>query len=420
MRNPDSFPSQGEAPSDSGPLSGFPAQSGEASNRRVYEFFPHGESGYGKIISKAPGSDLSVDTHFDTIEPSYLPEGPGTPEQQTPNKQGTHYDFNSLLTCGLKQAATYRDSNLQSDWSNDLSCASEPPLQELVFHSNIREAASALLTQSYQGSENWPLYLTQHNPSHHHVNPRFQSRNALTTSGHELRPEAPRGPEDQLWEEGYQGMKAPHEDVLRREEQEPELRDWVVGGKLPSFEGERQKQLSFHPESEGVAVHVVLDDQNRIEPYPLEEEIFDKSDDEMGLEDHDRDAQADSGKTQHDHLKDNDLGIFVALQVSQDMQDQRLRTYRSYLESPNVLTTYQPSARTSPLNDSTAARIFYHFVHVTGPSISLYERHPANPSLMFQGRPVPRSQQHIWACKRTSIYANVFANVLKILCLHWP
>ncbi|KAI0387578.1 hypothetical protein F5Y04DRAFT_7692 [Hypomontagnella monticulosa] len=60
------------------------------------------------------------------------------------------------------------------------------------------------------------------------------------------------------------------------------------------------------------------------------------------------------------------------------------------------LATYEPSPANSPLNDKQIAAVFWHFVNVTGPSISLYERHPLDPSTIFQGQPIPKERQHIW------------------------
>jgi len=132
-----------------------------------------------------------------------------------------------------------------------------------------------------------------------------------------------------------------------------------------------------------------------------EDDPFDVSDDDddvtMGQEGESSGAQREH--IQDDHLKNNDLGIVVALQARQDHQDLSLRSFTSFIEAPDMLATYIPSPQSTPLKDSTTARIFCHFVNVTGPCISLFERHPANPSLMFQGVPVPKSQQNIWACK---------------------
>lgn len=90
----------------------------------------------------------------------------------------------------------------------------------------------------------------------------------------------------------------------------------------------------------------------------------------------------------------NDVGLMLALAASQD--DRVLRSYTTFLDVPNVLSTYQPTYTASPLMDSTTARVFCHFITATGPSLSIYERHPTNPSVMFTGAPVPSSQQSLW------------------------
>ena len=90
----------------------------------------------------------------------------------------------------------------------------------------------------------------------------------------------------------------------------------------------------------------------------------------------------------------NDLGLLLALSASQD--DRAIRSYTAFLHHSNILSTYQPTFTASPLMDATTARIFCHFITATGPSLSIFERHPMNPSVMFTGRPVPKSQQALW------------------------
>ncbi|MCJ1398768.1 hypothetical protein MMC11_001969 [Xylographa trunciseda] len=90
----------------------------------------------------------------------------------------------------------------------------------------------------------------------------------------------------------------------------------------------------------------------------------------------------------------NDVGLMLALAASQD--DRVLRSYTTFLDVPNVLSAYQPTFTASPLMDSTTARVFCHFITATGPSLSIFERHPTNPSVMFTGAPVPTSQQSLW------------------------
>ncbi|KAI9798752.1 MAG: hypothetical protein M1833_004582 [Piccolia ochrophora] len=89
-----------------------------------------------------------------------------------------------------------------------------------------------------------------------------------------------------------------------------------------------------------------------------------------------------------------ELGVIVALQASQDQR--AVRSFTTFLDEPNVLASYRPSPTSSPLMDPKAARIFCHFITSTGPSLSMYERRPPNPSVMFTQGPVPRSQQSLW------------------------
>ncbi len=142
-----------------------------------------------------------------------------------------------------------------------------------------------------------------------------------------------------------------------------------------------------------------------IQPSNQGDDQMDEDDDPYDVSDEDDDDDVDDydpGQWHPDndaHLRDNDLGVLIALQARQDNRNLHLRSMTSFINSPNMLATYTPSPKSSPLEDPVAARIFCHFVNVTAPCISLFERHPANPSLIFQGWPIPTSQQHIWTCK---------------------
>lgn len=90
----------------------------------------------------------------------------------------------------------------------------------------------------------------------------------------------------------------------------------------------------------------------------------------------------------------SDLGLMLALSASQS--DRGIRSLHSFLNEPNVLSTYHPVFTASPLMDPQTARVFCHFVTATAPTLSLCERRPANPSIMFSGAPVPDSQRSLW------------------------
>jgi hypothetical protein len=124
------------------------------------------------------------------------------------------------------------------------------------------------------------------------------------------------------------------------------------------------------------------------DPFDVEDDDYD-SDDSFTIQA----GQADSCTV------DDELGVMATFQADQVSQDMSLRSITSFIDRPNMLSTYIPSHRSSPLNNSMTARIFSHFIHVTAATISMFERHPANPSLIFEGTPVPRSQQHMWTCK---------------------
>ncbi|KAI9371485.1 hypothetical protein BJX61DRAFT_22314 [Aspergillus egyptiacus] len=88
----------------------------------------------------------------------------------------------------------------------------------------------------------------------------------------------------------------------------------------------------------------------------------------------------------------NQLSMVMA---SANRDERQPRHFTTYLNEPNVLASYQPSFSSSPLNNPKTARIFLHFIHSTGPSLSVFERHPIDPSTML-GSPVPLGQQGLW------------------------
>lgn len=96
----------------------------------------------------------------------------------------------------------------------------------------------------------------------------------------------------------------------------------------------------------------------------------------------------------------NQLGMIAAQRASGrfDMFGTQPRTFSGYADS-GVLVSYEPDPSKSPLNDPKIAAVFFHFVNVTGPSISIYERHSFDATLAsLQGLNV-QARQHIWACK---------------------
>ena len=89
------------------------------------------------------------------------------------------------------------------------------------------------------------------------------------------------------------------------------------------------------------------------------------------------------------------LGAMVA--ITADQGQGRIRSMTNFLNEPNILATYFPSYAASPLRDPQTARVFCHFITATAPTLSVCERHPSNPALIFSGKPVSWSQRALWS-----------------------
>lgn len=135
--------------------------------------------------------------------------------------------------------------------------------------------------------------------------------------------------------------------------------------------------------------------------------------------DSDGDPEFGNQKVNKPRDHQSDIGLMMAMSPNQD--DVGLRSFTAFLNEPNVLATYRPTATASPLMDPQTARVFCHFVTSTGPSLSIYERHPNNPSVMFTGSPVPPSQQALWTYTLPTLALNhqgLLHSMLALASLH--
>ncbi|KAJ5172800.1 hypothetical protein N7492_005393 [Penicillium capsulatum] len=103
----------------------------------------------------------------------------------------------------------------------------------------------------------------------------------------------------------------------------------------------------------------------------------------------------DSDEEMPEQVQAEGFNQLTLIMASANRNDGRLRTFTSYLNEPNILATYQPTMGSSPLNNPKTARIFAHFIHSTGPSLSIFERHQTDASVVL-GVSVPPSQQGLW------------------------
>ncbi|KAL8999910.1 MAG: hypothetical protein Q9169_001316 [Polycauliona sp. 2 TL-2023] len=103
--------------------------------------------------------------------------------------------------------------------------------------------------------------------------------------------------------------------------------------------------------------------------------------------------QGDQNDTMSEATKSN-LGLMLA--VSANQSDAGVRSFTSFLNEPNILSSYRPPYSASPLMDPQTARIFCHFVTATAPTLSIHNRHAVNPSALFTGSPVPAFQRSLF------------------------
>lgn len=80
------------------------------------------------------------------------------------------------------------------------------------------------------------------------------------------------------------------------------------------------------------------------------------------------------------------------------MRDTSMGTFNEFAGSYAV-SEYMSAPGLSELKDSAKRDIFEHFMRVTGPSMSLYERHPFDESEQQVTDSIPGSGTNIWSCE---------------------
>jgi hypothetical protein len=73
----------------------------------------------------------------------------------------------------------------------------------------------------------------------------------------------------------------------------------------------------------------------------------------------------------------------------------QIRRYDTFLQE-GMLEQYRVEWHANPLRNPATARVFAHFISATGPSMSAFERHPINTSVLFTEGSVPLAQQGLW------------------------
>lgn len=318
---------------------------------------PHPTTAASQNFRPLQRTDIAVDTvdHSRLPEPSY---------NRSPRDVATHYDFDALepVNHDSKGQTSTASKTSPLEWSAGPSSASHPSSQELFYDSNSPYPAPNTFYQSYPSSSDWKPHTTSSTPSAPSLT--ATRNNSIYTPQ----------PDIAVPTSGVSMAYGDRQGYIYHEQTEP-----LNAGDSWKWEQHTASQI---PE------HIYAEDEDPLDPYDI-------SDGDEDMED----PNGNGAGFRDDHLITNDLGVVVALQARQDTRNLAIRTITAFIDRPDMLATYVPSPQASPLQDPMSARIFCHFINVTGPTISMFERHPANPSLIFQGRPIPRSMQHIWTCK---------------------
>lgn len=77
------------------------------------------------------------------------------------------------------------------------------------------------------------------------------------------------------------------------------------------------------------------------------------------------------------------------------IQEMQTRRYDTFILN-GMIDHYRVEEHANPLRHEPTARVFAHFISVTGPSLSIFERHPRNTSVLFTEGHIPLSQQGLW------------------------
>ncbi|KAL2830177.1 hypothetical protein BJY01DRAFT_120520 [Aspergillus pseudoustus] len=114
----------------------------------------------------------------------------------------------------------------------------------------------------------------------------------------------------------------------------------------------------------------------------------------MDDDDDDDPYDVETDEEAEEQSKIQNLNQLSMVMASANRDENQLRLFTTYLDEPNMLATYQPTYSSSPLNNPKTARIFLHFIHSTGPALSVFERHPIDPSIKLGA--APAAQQGLW------------------------
>jgi len=136
--------------------------------------------------------------------------------------------------------------------------------------------------------------------------------------------------------------------------------------------------------------HVVPSPHDFLDDAAVEQEDDDyydvMSDDEMDL--------APSQAVIQAYQTQNDFSVMLAIHRD-STNELSMRRYDNFIYS-GILDYYRPEFSANPLKNRNTARVFMHFITSTGPTLSIFERHPRNTSALFDEVPQSTPRPGLW------------------------
>ncbi|KXT01167.1 hypothetical protein AC578_623 [Pseudocercospora eumusae] len=163
----------------------------------------------------------------------------------------------------------------------------------------------------------------------------------------------------------------------------------------PDFHHAHVKGESAHQTTPEYYDHEYHAPQDATPTYLLSTAAVEYQDDDYYDIHSDEEQDVDTAMIQgRDHQRQQTLTRILARnQIS--ARDLQIRRYDTFLYA-GILDKYRVENVANPLKNPATARVFAHFISATGPSLSIFERHPRNTSVLFHEGSIPLSQQGLW------------------------
>ncbi|KAL5451546.1 hypothetical protein PMIN07_004956 [Paraphaeosphaeria minitans] len=153
-------------------------------------------------------------------------------------------------------------------------------------------------------------------------------------------------------------------------------------------------EFTAAPTAKGLFVKGLSDSDHVSLTQALDEAAVEEVDDDYWDVDSDAEMTDMPGAPDEEAMiLSRDFSLMRKIQY-QHTNELSVRRYDAFIYE-GVLASYKAEQVANPLKNPKTARVFAHFIHVTAPSLSIYERNPRNPASLFEGL-TPPSQQNLW------------------------